>query len=172
MRKIIRIAAVLVTITALLAACSPAPSNVTGGNAPETKFDGYVFKSGTVALELGEKADSYIKALGEPKKTFEAPSCAFEGVDKTFYYPGFEVTTFPKDGADYLYTIRLTDDSVETPEGLYIGAGLDTMLSAYGDVYSESGGMYTYEKGVTVLDILIVDDMVASIMYNYPKALG
>ena len=40
---------------------------------------------------------------------FEAPSCAFDGIDKTYTYAGFELLTYPKDDKDYVSSVVLKD---------------------------------------------------------------
>ena len=54
--------------------------------------------------------------LGEPMHYFEAPSCAFEGMDKIYSYSGFEFTTYTKDNVDYIASIVFLDDTVTTRE--------------------------------------------------------
>jgi hypothetical protein len=116
---------------------------------------------------MNEDINDVFADIGEPRKTFEAPSCAFDGIDKIFSYPGFDLHTYPKGGNDFVHTINFRDDSVATAEGIVLGSGFADMLKAYGDGYAQDLGMYTYGKGETRLQFLIVDDLVDAIMYLY-----
>ena len=103
-------------------------------------------------------------ALGDPQSYFEAASCAFEGLDKTYTYAGFEITTRPDKEKDYVNSIVLTDDSVTTTEGLYIGCTPDDIKKVYGDGSEFAGGV-GYFSGGTILDFIIEDGKVVSIEY-------
>ena len=47
-----------------------------------TEPKGYVFEYNGVKIGMDMEAAPIIAALGEPSSYFEAPSCAFEGLDK------------------------------------------------------------------------------------------
>ena len=92
------------------------------------------------------------------------PSCAFEGMDKTYSYPGFDVTTYTKGGSDYVSGVIFWDDSVATAEGVYIGQTLEDIRKAYGaDVSGETSVSLT--RGASKLLFLLKDGAVSSIQY-------
>ena len=131
--------------------------------------------SGSIASRLlgqerREEADVYastgvLAALGEPQSYFEAESCAFEGLDKTYTYSGFVITTRPEGEKDYVNSILLTDDSVTTPEGIFIGSSGDDVIAAYGQSPAGFATLLTYTKNGTVLNFVLSEDKVISIEY-------
>ena len=161
----------------LLTACgspSPEPSDVPGSNVPTetapagpTQAEGYAFTVRGVTVSMGQPAGPYIESLGEPQNLFEAPSCAFEGIDRIYTYPGFQLYTFPKDGADYVLSVILTDDSLATDKGIYLGRTLADVTAAYGGGYAQNQGEYTYTLGSSSLSFLIEDGEVAAIAWRY-----
>jgi len=113
-----------------------------------------------------------LTALGQPQDLLEAPSCTHAGMDRVYYYAGFEVNTQPTAaGGEVIVSVYLTDDSVTTPEGLYIGATLDAVKAAYGEPAKQADGLCSYAKtdgGVTgqVNFVIGADGTVTSIYYN------
>jgi len=136
------------------------------GDIPVQPTD-FAFVVKGVSIHMGGLAAPVVEALGEPQNYFEAPSCAFEGVDKIFYYSGFELFTYPVDGDDFISSINLTDDSVTTFEGVYLGLTFDDMIAAYGEDHDRNFGQYTYILGDSLLSFLIEDDVITVITYNY-----
>lgn len=142
------------------------------GNETDNKYEdtinepyGYSFEDSGVNVYMNTDVVSVIDTLGEALHYFEEESCAFKGLDKTYAYPGFEITTYPLDGKDYISTVYLTDDTVSTPEGVYIGSTVDDMIEAYGNDYTETSGSYTYIKGDSKLQFIVADDEILSITY-------
>ncbi len=128
--------------------------------------DVYVFDYKGVALQPNTDVAPALKALGEAQECFEAKSCAFDGMDKTYFYSGIELTTYPKsDKEDYISSIYFTDDSVSTKEGIYIGSTRQQLLDAYGDNYTSNGQAYTYTKEDTSIMFILEEDEVTSITY-------
>ncbi|MBQ4507102.1 MAG: hypothetical protein II971_07660 [Firmicutes bacterium] len=171
MKKILSIAMIL-CLALCLASCgseskTPEPSGQTDPTpAPSEKP--YVFavdSAGGYELALDADMKDVLAALGDPQSYFEAASCAFDGLDKTYTYPGFEITTRPDGEDDFVNSIVLTDDSVTTPEGIYIGCTPDDVKRVYGDGGSEFTGGIGYFSGGTILDFIIEDGKVVSIEY-------
>ena len=162
---------ILVFLVALLVGCGAggaAPDGAAAGLNPESaQTSGYCFEADGVTIEMGAPAAPVVEALYEPLNYFEAPSCAFEGIDRIYYYRGFELYTFPVGDVDFISSINLTDDSVKTPEGVYLGMGLDKIVSAYGEGYTQSFGQYSYSLDDSSLSFLIEGDVVTAITYNY-----
>ena len=131
----------------------------------EEKNHGFSFSAGDLKIYLNQEAAPFVKTLGNAMEQFEAPSCAFQGMDVFYVYPGFELSTYPLNGSHYVSTIDLIDDSVSTEEGIYIGSTLDDVVEKYGDNYSKSGDIYTYISGDTSLSFAIVNNVVENITY-------
>lgn len=133
----------------------------------------YGFVSGETLLYAGADP-AVLAALGEPQDKLEAPSCVHPGFDRIYYYAGFEVNTQPTAaGGEVIVSVYLTDDSVSTPEGIYIGATLDAVKAAYGETApaADNAMLYRYTKtdaGVTGTVNFLVDanGTVTSIYYN------
>ncbi|MFA7412511.1 MAG: hypothetical protein WCZ27_09765, partial [Tissierellaceae bacterium] len=136
------------------------------GKQAEGKEDlGFSFTSGDLKIYLNQEATPFVKTLGNAMEQFEAPSCAFQGMDVFYVYPGFELSTYPLEGSHYVSTIDFIDDSVSTEEGIYIGSSLEDVISKYGDNYQQSGDIYTYVSGDTSLAFAIVNGQVENITY-------
>ncbi len=144
-------------ITAILAACALAVSPMTSyafGFAPaaQTKTEtGYVFNAGTVEIGMDAEAGSILAALGNPvKPVFEQDSCAYQGKDRVYTYPEFEVSTYPKAGKEHIASIYVRGKETATPEGIKVGAKAEEVIRAYG-ANEGKFGIYRYEKGNTEL---------------------
>lgn len=125
----------------------------------------YVFQSGGASVAIDQDMAGVLSALGEPKSYFEAESCAFEGLDKTYTYSGFVITTRPDGDKDYVSSIVLTDDSVTTPEGVYIGSSAGDVIAAYGEGDTASDTLLGYTRGGAALNFILDGDKVVSIEY-------
>lgn len=132
-------------------------------------FESYVFlvTDGPVnyALEVNADMADILEVLGEPQSYFEAESCAFAGLDKTYTYAGFVITTRPEGDQDFVNSILLTDDSVTTQEGVYIGCTESDVTAAYGADGGDLMGMLTYTKGDSTINFIVEDGKVISIEY-------
>lgn len=157
-------------LSALLVGCSK--NNNTGSTTDNNTADtvetaGYEFDYQGITMHMNDKADTAIDALGKPMDYFEAPSCAFQGLDKIYYYSGFDLSTYPGTDGDYISAIDFSDDSVSTKEGIYIGISRDKVIEAYGKDYTEESGSLIYTKGKTKLTFLMEGDVVTSINYDF-----
>ncbi|MBR0425570.1 MAG: hypothetical protein IJK01_05540 [Clostridia bacterium] len=95
--------------------------------------------------------------------SFAEVSCAFEGEDVYYYFSGFEVMANTIDGAERVTMINLTDDTVKTPDGLYIGmpeAEAASVLHAEPD-----GSIYRTVDGTAQRTVTVQDGRVAAITY-------
>jgi len=128
----------------------------------------FSFKMGEVNIEMDEDISKIIGKLGEPLGILEQPSCAFDGIDRVFSYPGLQIYTYPKGDADHIHTIGFFDDSVFTTEGkIHLGSDIQAAIDAYGNDYKYETGMYTYTRGLTFLEFLVDDnDIIIGITYR------
>ena len=112
---------------------------------------------------MNSDAAAVVEKLGEPLDYFESESCAFEGLDKVYTYPGFKLNTYPEEDKDYVLSVVFMDDTVETEEGIAIGSTKDQVTEAYGDPAEESDTSLVYEKGDTEMTIGLDGDSVSSL---------
>ena len=188
MKKIISLILVLAMVCALAAcggkepeapAATNAPvsnENVVGGGdaaAPEAPApeaapagDVFTFTYGGTKIAMNAEDAPIIEALGEAKKYTEEESCAFEGLDKTYYYGSFYLQTYPEGDTDYVYCLWLVDDSVETEEGIYIGASQADVEKAYGAENFNGKNAYVVTSGDCTLTVILENGAVNSIQYN------
>lgn len=171
MIKRLLMTAVIMVMSVGLLACAKNEGNTANNNEPQSQSQkqeekGYVFESGGTVIEVDTKVDIYTSKLGEPKGGYyEAKSCAFDGLDKFWYYDGFTIQAYQKDGVDLVYMVSLTDDTVKTKEGVKIGDAKDKMTSVYGSNCKVEGNMHSYESGNMMLEFNIKDDSIISINY-------
>ncbi len=125
----------------------------------------WVFKKDGVTIELNAPAEPVIQALGAAQNTYEAPSCAFDGMDVIYVYPGYEVLTYAKDGNAIISGVVLRDDTVSTPEGAYIGMTKADVENLYGQKANTAGSLQV-DKGNCTLLFIFTDEAVTSIQYN------
>lgn len=147
---------------------SAAPSATGGGSQTGSDSQGpdrYVFLANGNTVAVNDNMADVLAELGEPLSYFEAESCAFKGLDKTYTYAGFSITTRPDGEQDFINSILLTDDSVTTPEGLYLGSSADDVLTAYGSDGEDLGTLIAYTKGDCVLNFVLNEGKVVSIEY-------
>lgn len=132
----------------------------------ESSYKGYVFRHGDVVVEIDAEAAPILEKLGEPNSYFEAPSCAFEGIDKMYTYGSFELDTYPTEDKDFVSAVIFKDDSITTPEGIGIGDSRAKLTEAYGGEGSAEMGMIVYRKDDMKLCFILKDDAVTSIEYK------
>jgi hypothetical protein len=163
---------ILLAVFALLLLCGcsgKAADNDSPGKETDsgTTAEAYVFNYNGTDIAINAEGEALVKALGEPLKYFEEASCAFEGIDKTYIYKGFELTLYPNDSGVYrVWSIYFTDDTVATAEGISLGMSLAEVKEAYGTDYTEASGQLIYLKGETRLAFIITDEKVTSIEYT------
>lgn len=124
---------------------------------------GYAFMNDGTTLCVNMEFEK--EKLGEPAQYYEAKSCAFEGLDKIYTYPHFEINTYPVQEKDYISSIVLLDDLCTTKEGAYIGMGFSSLKEIYGEPM-EQNGFFCYEKDGMLLKFVIEEDQIRSISYE------
>ncbi len=127
--------------------------------------DGFSFSHKGVEISFHAPAAPIVEALGEPIKYTETTSCAFEGLDKSYYYGSFYLETYPVGDEDFVYGWWFADDGVATPEGIYIGAELSEVEAAYGSEGYNGSNAFVINKEAGSLAIILTDGVVSSIQY-------
>ncbi len=107
--------------------------------------------------------DKYGKAIDYS----EVASCAFEGLDKTYTYEHFVVTTYPSGNTDKIMSIYFNDSEISTTEGIKIGDSINDLTTKYGNEYEEEDNLYTYTLGKTHIKFIHENDIITSIEYTY-----
>lgn len=144
---------------------SETAGNDQNGNIPGEK-KGYYFEYRGIRIGINDEAAPIIEALGKPMHYFEAPSCAFEGMDKIYSYSGFEFTTYTKNNKDYIASLFFLDDTVTTREGITLNATLDDIVAAYGSDYEQNFNEYSYSDGNCILSFILENGKVVSVEYS------
>ena len=96
--------------------------------------------------------------------TFTGESCAFDGDDIYYFFNGFEVMANVIDGAERVTAVTITDDTVKTPQGLYIGmpeAEMESVLHTPVGI----GGMCVVTDGTAQLHVTVQDGTVRAIAF-------
>lgn len=153
-----------------LAACGSTPADTTGnGDQPTTPSfsaeENFTFTYKNVEITLNADAAPIVAALGEPMKYTESTSCAFVGLDKSYYYGSFYLETYPNGDKDFVSGWWFADDSVTTAEGIYIGSAQAEVEKAYGAEAYNGSNAYTVTKEAGVLTVILENGVVSSIQY-------
>ena len=127
--------------------------------------DGFYFVYHETEIYMHMACAPVIEALGDALSVYEAPSCAFQGNDFYYQYDSFELSAYEKDGAAYVYSVYLLDDTVSTSEGLSIGDSEEKVLSLYGEDGLIAPGAYLFIKGNSKIKVIIKNSVVSSIEY-------
>ena len=135
-------------------------------NEVQSNDDGYKFIYQGIEIKIDAKAAAIVEQLGEPLSYFEAPSCAFNGIDKMYTYSGFELDTYPDNDCDYVSAVLFKDDSIATPEGVSIGDTIEKMKQVYGEYSSEDQNLAIYPNGNMKLCFVLENGVITSIEYK------
>lgn len=134
-----------------------------GADNPDSQEENFSFTYNGTQITLGAEAAPIIDALGEPRSYTEEPSCAFDGMDKTYYYGSFYFSTYPLNDKDFVYSFWFVDDSVATEDGVRIGNTQADVELAYGVDCFNGTNTYTQSAGKSKLTIILIDGLVTSI---------
>ena len=137
-----------------------------GTTEPNQQEENFSFTYNGTKIMLDAEAAPVIDALGEPRSYTEEPSCAFDGMDKTYYYGSFYLSTYPLDGKDYVYNLWFADDGVATDEGIRIGSSQSQVEDTYGKDCFDGTNSFVLTKGQSRLVILVEEGTVSSVRYE------
>lgn len=139
---------------------------LTGCGSGSAKTEDIGFTHNGTEIVMKAPAAPVLGSLGEPLAYTEETSCAFDGLDKTYYYGGFYLTTYPEGDEDYVFSLWFADDSVSTSEGIRIGSNQSEVDAAYGAEHFNGINAYVITAGETKLTIVITDGAVSSVLYE------
>ena len=158
MKKVI----MLVLIGVLLTGCGNKDATSKNGTL---SADGYEFVSAGTTITMNKEAKEIIAKLGTYKDYYETASCAFDGLDKQYFYEGFQVDTYPMDGVDYISMVYIEKENIPTKEGVKVGDTADKVKETYGTEYKEDMGSYIYTSGKSQLKFYLESNVVSAIEY-------
>lgn len=93
----------------------------------------------------GETAVADVLALlGGEYEYYEAISCVYDGMDKTYTYGDCVLYTFPDGDTDRLMELYCTGGDVSA-QGITFGSSRDAVVETFGDGYVEEGSLLSYE---------------------------
>lgn len=175
MKKILSLILALTLVLGLAACGGEKPAETTAPSTPASPSlqaptlpdpNSHSYSVRGVNIQMHAPAAPILDALGEPVSYTEEASCAFTGLDKTYYYGGFYLQTYPLGDADYIYSVWLVDDSSSTNEGIYIGATQAEVEAAYGTEGFNGSNAYILTGTTSTLTIILTDGVVSSIQYD------
>lgn len=134
------------------------PNAVRGG-----EYGDLYFEANGVRFGIYDETEAVLSALPAYRSTFTGQSCAFETEDVSYFFAGFEITTNEIDGTSRVTSIRLDDDTVKTPQGLYIGMPEEDAISAFPALYEADWNLV---DGTALLSVTIVDGAVYGVTYT------
>lgn len=169
-KKVIYIIVAIIAVVAVVGGIfaftsSNNKSEETSKVGEEQSKEAFVFKTADKEITLGEEFS--IEKCGKENEYSEIASCAFEGLDKTYKYDNYEITTYPDNNKDKILSIYFLDETVSTTEGVKISDSYDDMVNAYGTNFEKESNKYTYKKGKTSIEFFVENEVVTSIEYKY-----
>ena len=120
------------------------------------------FTANGYSFGIYDPIDEVLKHL-VPNGTFAEASCAYEGEDVRYFFGGFEVMTNEIDGAVRVTAIDIMEDTVKTPDGLYIGMSEAALCDVLGVPMGD--GLYRTVDGTAQRTVTVVDGTVRAISY-------
>ena len=133
--------------------------------APEGEEAHRVTLNGTV-VEMQDAAQPVLEKLGEAVNVQQIPSCAFDGVETTYFYGSFYLTTYPGEAGEVIASVWFVDDSLATGEGVRIGDSREAVEDTYPGLTVSGDNAVEILRGNTKLVILLTEDRVSSIQYQ------
>ena len=161
MKTTLRILSLTLALLALTLCCvSCAKTGNSGSKLVFTSPNG-------VTIEVGAPADKAVTTLGDWVSMNSSDSCGgFQGKDYLYTYHGFRMSTTPAKDGQIICKVELTDDSVKTPQGLYIGMSrADAEAAMKGFTAETVGDNLVYTSGSTKLQVVFRDGSVTGIIY-------
>ena len=104
--------------------------------SPALTVDGTTFTHESTVEEI-------LTALGEDYTYYEAISCVYDGMDKTYDYGNVVVYTYPDGETDRLMELYCTGGEVSA-QGITVGSAKDDVVKTFGTGYTEEGTVLTY----------------------------
>ena len=154
--------AIVLTIWAIacIVGCTP------GEEAVPPREESFRIECGDAQIILNAPAEPILQALGTPVAYTEETSCAFDGLDKTYYYGSFYMTTYPDGTDDRVGSVWFADDTIATPEGIAIGSTRAAVEAAYEAESAKGANTFIMTRGDSTLTLILTEDLVTTIRYD------
>ena len=136
------------------------------GCGKETNREDFRFTYREAEIGINAEAGPVLYRLGEAVQCTQSPSCAFEGMDTTYYHGGIYLTTATVEGTERIIRAWFADDTVCTGEGLKIGDSRERAQELYGPEGFREDGIWEAVRGNTRLVITFAEDTVDGIIYE------
>ena len=134
------------------------PNAVQGGG-----YGDLYFEADGVRFGIFDEAEPVLSALPQYRSTFTGESCAFDNADISYFYAGFRIIVNEIDGVNRITAINVEDDTVKTPQGLYIGMPEAEAAAAFPKLLESDWNLI---DGTALLSVTMNDGVVASIVYT------
>ena len=142
---------VLLCIAFILSSCANDTQNESGTDttaAPVTigsfTQEDLVFAIDGANFPLDTDIAPLIEILGDGYTLSTAPSCVYDGEDKTYDYGNIIIYTYPNGEKDIIWEIDIAGAEYSTTKGIKVGDSLEDINAAYGDTGFEVGHTYIY----------------------------
>ena len=119
-----------------------------------------------------------IEILGDGYTLSTAPSCVYDGEDKTYDYGNIIIYTYPNGEKDIIWEIDIVGSEYPTAKGIKVGDSLEDINAAYGDGGFVVGHTYIYNISEDKDDIEspqlcfeFDEDKISSIIFYSPSNL-
>lgn len=130
---------------------------------PEGK---YRFSHNGFEIAPGSKVDSALLAFGDDYDRMEVASCAYQGVDIVYTYPGFTLYAYTDAGVEYINVIEVTNSLIDCG-GISVGDSLKKARDLYGEPTVGDDFGVLYHDGKTELQISTNgEDTIVAIVYK------
>ena len=132
--------------------------NVDNGGSKKPAVGDYKFSYKGYEITLGERLGKYLEILGQPEDRKDGASCAHQGFDLEYYYPGFTIVCALENEADpdeeaIIDQIIIIDALVEC-NGIHIGQTINDAKTILGTPDEEYDRGIVYRSGETNLFVL------------------
>ncbi len=134
------------------------PNAVHGGEYGELYFE-----ANGVRFGIYDETDPVLAALPACNNTFTEQSCAFDNEDVTYYFSGFRIQSNEIDGTNRITAITVDDDTLLTPQGLFIGMPEANAAAAFPKLAENDWNLI---DGSALLSVTLKDGVVFSIVYT------
>lgn len=165
MKKSIKLTAFFMAVM-MLSLCLLACNNESDGGEDKSFYVSYK----GVRIELGKDATPVIESLGDALSVSELGNCGGLGAQIKYTYSSLAVYVLENDkGATVIDGIELYDDSITTPEGVYIGMSASDAKSKLSGA-QESGSALILKDGKYYIKVKLDGGNVSEIHFGTDSA--
>ena len=165
MKNIVKMIALVMAVL-MLSVCFFACNKEESDNTPKSF---YVTYKG-VKIELGKNADNVVENIGDVLSVNELGDCGGLGAQIKYTYASLAIYVLEdKDGNAVIDGIELYDDSITTPEGVYIGMSASDAKAKLGGA-KESGNALTVIDGKYYVKVKLDGGKVSEIHFGTDSA--